>query len=108
MQVQIAAEQTKFGFEAGEILNIEPEEYKNINICGLMGMATNTEDNEMVISDFKKLRTLYETIKSGSRKSNQNTSVFNTLSMGMSDDYGLAINCGSNMVRVGSMIFGRR
>ena len=100
LQVHIADEQTKFGFEEGEVLNIQPEEYKHVRICGLMGMATFTEDNDRVISDFNKLSDLFEKIK----KSLAGT----TLSMGMSDDYGIAISCGSNMVRIGSMLFGRR
>ena len=100
LQVHIADEQTKFGFEEGEALNIRPEEYKFVKICGLMGMATFTEDNDRIISDFKKLSDLFEKIKASLAGT--------TLSMGMSDDYGIAIGCGSNMVRIGSILFGKR
>ena len=100
LQVHIADEQTKFGFEEGEVLNIQPEEYKNVTICGLMGMATFTEDKDQIISEFEKLNTLYAKI--------QPSLSGNIMSMGMSDDYGIAISCGSNMVRIGSMLFGKR
>ncbi len=100
LQVHIAGEQSKFGFEEGEVLNIQPEEFKNIQVCGLMGMATFTEDNDRVVSDFKKLSSINEKIN--------NLFEGKILSMGMSDDYGLAISCGSNMVRIGSILFGRR
>ena len=100
LQVHIADEQTKFGFEEGEVLNIQPEEYKNVTICGLMGMATFTEDKDQIISEFEKLNTLYAKIQPSLSE--------NIMSMGMSDDYGIAISCGSNMVRIGSMLFGKR
>ena len=100
LQVHIADEQTKFGFEEGEVLNIQPEEYKNVKICGLLGMATFTEDKDQIISEFEKLNTLYTKIQPSLSE--------NIMSMGMSDDYGIAISCGSNMVRIGSMLFGKR
>ena len=100
LQVHIADEQTKFGFEEGEVLNIQPEEYKNVKICGLLGMATFTEDKDQIISEFEKLNTLYAKIQPSLSE--------NIMSMGMSDDYGIAISCGSNMVRIGSMLFGKR
>ena len=100
LQVHIADEQSKFGFEEGEVLNIQSEEYKHVKICGLMGMATFTEDNDRIISEFEKLNTLHHKI--------QSSLPGNILSMGMSDDYGIAIKSGSNMVRIGSMLFGRR
>ena len=100
LQVHIADEQTKFGFEEGEVLNIQPEEYKNVKICGLMGMATFTEDKDQIISEFEKLNTLYAKIQPSLSE--------NIMSMGMSDDYGIAIKSGSNMVRIGSMLFGKR
>jgi len=109
LQVHIAGEQTKFGFEEGEVLNIQTEEYRHLQISGLMGMASFTEDNDMVIAEFKKLTALYHKLdKSEHPASGIHLSVNNILCMGMSDDYGLAINCGSNMVRIGSLIFGRR
>ena len=100
LQVHIADEQTKFGFEEGEVLNIQPEEYKNVKICGLLGMATFTEDKDQIISEFEKLNTLYTKIQPSLSE--------NIMSMGMSDDYGIAISCGSNMVRIGSKLFGKR
>ena len=100
LQVHIADEQTKFGFEEGEVLNIQPGEYKNVKICGLMGMATFTEDKDQIISEFEKLNTLYAKIQPSLSE--------NIMSMGMSDDYGIAIKSGSNMVRIGSMLFGKR
>lgn len=100
LQVHIADEQTKFGFEEGEVLNIQPEEYKNVKICGLMGMATFTENKDQIISEFEKLNTLCTKIQPSLSE--------NIMSMGMSDDYGIAIKSGSNMVRIGSMLFGKR
>ena len=101
LQVHIASESTKFGFGTGEIESalIEVEEFKNINIIGLMGMATFTNDEKQVNNEFALLSELFEKVK---------TSSINTLSIGMSGDYKLAINNGSTMIRVGSAIFGHR
>jgi len=101
LQVHIASESTKFGFGTDEIKSalIAVEEFKNINIIGLMGMATFTNDEKQVNNEFALLSALFEKVK---------TSSINTLSIGMSGDYKLAINNGSTMIRVGSAIFGHR
>jgi pyridoxal phosphate enzyme (YggS family) len=110
LQVHIAQEETKFGFderELQELLNTnssELHESENIRIKGLMGMATFTEDQEKIRSEFKYLKSLFYTYS----KSEIPNSKFETLSMGMSGDYTLAIEEGSTMVRIGSLIFGER
>ena len=101
LQVHIATESTKFGFD---ITNIEQaianaKEFLNIKIVGLMGMATLTDNKQQVIQEFKSLKVVFDTIKNKD---------ITTLSMGMSGDYQLAIEQGSTMVRVGSAIFGHR
>lgn len=107
LQLHIADEQTKFGFNEEEIMNIDPSKYLNIDFCGLMGMATFTDDKEKIKSEFNKLTKTAETLRLKATFSFQ-PSAFNILSFGMSDDYQLALACGSNMVRIGSMLFGRR
>ena len=101
LQVHIASESTKFGFGTDEIEGalITGEKFKNISIIGLMGMATFTNDEKQVNNEFALLSELFEKVK---------TSSINTLSIGMSGDYKLAINNGSTMIRVGSAIFGHR
>ncbi len=110
LQARIAEEETKFGltFEEIEII-MNSEDFKslkNIQIKGLMGMATFTDDTNQIAKEFKSLKTFYDKLKS------DNLSTFNfqlsTLSMGMSGDYKIAIENGSNMIRVGSKIFGAR
>lgn len=101
LQVHIADEETKFGFDEAELNELSFDQYPNVKISGLMGMATFTDDKEKVRSEFEKLRKLYEIL-------NMKYEILNTLSMGMSDDYKLAVECGSNMVRIGSLLFGRR
>ena len=99
LQVHIATESTKFGFsgnELGEIIK-KLENYKNVNIIGFMGMATFTENKNQIKEEFSFLSTIYKQHKQ-----------MNTLSMGMSGDYKIAISCGSNMIRIGSTIFGNR
>jgi len=107
LQVHIAQEETKFGLDEGELndlLNNSISQYQNIRICGLMGMASLTDDMETVRSEFKYLRSIFE------KHAKLQTSNFKlqTLSMGMSSDYFVAIEEGSNMVRIGSLIFGAR
>lgn len=108
LQLFIASEETKFGLdfkEADELLNgKEIQALHNIRIVGLMGMASNTENTAQVKKEFQGLKTFYETQKN-LKSSNMQLSI---LSMGMSSDYELAIEAGSNMVRVGSAIFGAR
>ena len=105
LQIHIATEETKFGLsyaEAEELLHSESiKELKNINIIGLMGMASNTEVTEQIKAEFEMLFTFF-------KKAQFIHSHFTTLSMGMSSDYEIAIQQGSTMVRVGSAIFGER
>jgi pyridoxal phosphate enzyme (YggS family) len=105
LQVKIAKEDTKFGLsfdEINEILASEAfAELKNIKITGFMGMATFTDNKKQLEEEFSSLNTFFNELKT------QNPSL-KTLSMGMSGDYMLAIENGSNMVRVGSSIFGQR
>jgi len=105
LQIKIAEEESKFGLspqEAKEILNSKKfREFKNVNVRGLMGMATFTEDMQQVKREFLTLKTIYDQLKPENRG-------FDTLSMGMSGDYKIAVECGSNMVRIGSSIFGER
>ncbi len=117
LQVYIAEEESKFGLdeqELDEILNEiqqNKENYKNIRIVGLMGMATFTENQNQIEKEFKHLKTIFDTITSRTdainRVSPENIDI-KILSMGMSGDYQLAISCGSTMVRIGSSIFGSR
>ena len=102
IQVHIAKEKTKSGFsyDEAEILLSKKNNLKNINIIGLMGMSTFTSDKKIISDEFKKLNEFYVKWKS---KHN-----FSILSMGMSNDYMLAIENGSNLIRIGSLIFGSR
>lgn len=109
MQVHIALEETKFGFsekEIRELLDAEAwKELKAIRITGLMGMATFTENRELIRSEFKSLKAFFDEIK---KQYFENEPSFRDLSMGMSGDYPIAIEEGSTMVRIGSLIFGER
>ena len=104
LQVKIAEEETKYGLEISEakeiFSNYLEHQYPNIEILGLMGMATFTDNKNQVKSEFLVLKSLFDEL-STFRK-------LETLSMGMSDDFALAIECGSNSVRIGSAIFGVR
>lgn len=108
LQIYIAKEESKFGLSIDEAnaLLASPEfaSMENIKIAGLMGMATNTSNQEVIKSEFKSLHTYFNQLKI---KTITNCN-FEILSMGMSSDYQLAIECGSNMVRIGSSIFGSR
>ena len=108
LQMYIAEEESKFGLdeeELNEILASEAfKEMKNIRIVGLMGMATFTDNQEQVKKEFTHLRSIFDGLQS--RK--DTLQCVSTLSMGMSGDYQLAIECGSTMVRIGSSIFGGR
>jgi pyridoxal phosphate enzyme (YggS family) len=109
LQVHIAQEETKHGFDASEIENLlsnwESVAHPHIQICGLMGMATFTDNTDQVKQEFSSLRELFNKIRSTSPALAEH---FQTLSMGMSGDYALAIAEGSTMIRVGSAIFGSR
>ena len=102
LQVHIAEEQTKFGFNDTELMALDVTAFPNVNIMGLMGMATFTDDKQIVKKEFDFLKKLSDHF------SKEKDMVLSILSMGMSDDYELAINCGSNMIRIGSLLFGRR
>jgi PLP dependent protein len=102
LQVHIAEEETKFGFDEAELMALDISLFKNVNITGVMGMATFTDDKEKVKREFEHLQKIYTAFAA------QKNIALTTLSMGMSDDYALAIDCGSNMVRIGSLLFGRR
>lgn len=105
LQIHIAKETTKFGLDQQELDTlINSEEFQaldNIEISGIMGMATFTEDIELIRSEFKHLKSIFETLKTS-------LTDIHVLSMGMSSDYLIAIQEGSTMVRIGSSIFGSR
>lgn len=109
LQIHIAQEETKFGLSFEECRSIlENEDWKlleNVSICGLMGMATNTDDNNLIKKEFSILHSFFEELKS---KYFKNADFFKEISIGMSHDYQLAIHEGSTMVRIGSKIFGER
>lgn len=109
LQVHIADEDTKYGFSEEEIMTLltgtEIKSLDNIQIKGLMGMATNTKDKDQVRTEFKSLKTLFENIKNNYSLANMELS---EISMGMSSDYQIALHEGSTMVRIGSSVFGAR
>lgn len=109
LQIFIASEETKFGLDEMELFEIlDSEDFrqmKNIRIKGLMGMASFTDNQQQIQSEFRHLKTLFDKIKSLPETANFQP---DTLSMGMSGDFQLAIACGSTMVRIGSSIFGNR
>lgn len=109
LQVFIADEDTKFGLDHAELIELlrseEFEGLKNVRIRGLMGIASNTENERIVKEEFYELKMLFDGIKATYFRKE---SSFDTLSMGMSSDYKLAIEQGSTMVRLGSTIFGKR
>ncbi|WP_282136176.1 YggS family pyridoxal phosphate-dependent enzyme [Seonamhaeicola maritimus] len=108
IQIKIASEDSKFGMdpeEASEIILSETlSELKNIKVVGVMGMATFTHDKIQVEKEFKRLKSTFDYLKTIKTENCE----LNIISMGMSGDYQLAIDCGSTMVRVGSSIFGAR
>ncbi len=103
IQIRIAEEETKFGLPEEELEGLiqAAEDLPNVQIVGLMGMATFTDNQDQITSEFNKLKNIFDNVRNSS-------SNINTLSMGMSGDYSVAIECGSNMIRVGSKIFGER
>jgi PLP dependent protein len=109
LQIHIAKEETKFGLDEGE-LNLIISQFddlvmNNINVCGLMGMASFSEDMELVRKEFQYLKSLFDKANAQSSKLDFQLT---TLSMGMSSDYKIAIEEGSTMVRIGSLLFGAR
>ncbi len=107
LEPHVAAEETKQGFSADEIFSIlaDSERFGNICFRGIMGMATFTEDESVIRSDFSRIRDIFNSARSGYPSVAPD---FSELSIGMSDDYPIAIEYGSTMVRIGSMIFGSR
>jgi pyridoxal phosphate enzyme (YggS family) len=107
LQEHIAKEETKFGFDAAELKLLFEKNitktYPNVRICGLMGMATFTENSTQIREEFRGLKQLFDELKF-----NNQHSAFSILSMGMSSDYRLAMEEGSTMVRIGTAIFGER
>ena len=108
LQVHIAQEETKFGFSEEEVesLLLFPElvEMENIKIKGLMGMASFSSDNSLLKKEFSSLKKLFDNSKLMSLEPD----AFDTLSIGMSSDYKIALDCGSTMIRIGSTLFGER
>ena len=109
MQVHVAREETKFGFYPEELLEYfrlrKFESLRAVHICGVMGMASNTDDRARVAKDFADIAAVYRAIRDDESLGLRG---FDTLSMGMSGDWPLAVEHGSNLVRVGTAIFGPR
>jgi len=103
IQIKISNDESKYGLNPEQLDSFyaDLKEFENINIIGLMAMATYTKDQSLIADEFKKMEKLFKEMKTID-------SNFKILSIGMSDDYQLAINNGSNMIRVGSKIFGQR
>jgi len=110
LQIHIADEETKFGFDEPELETLmnpnlsELRELKNVRITGLMGMASLTDDENKIRTEFKKLKSIFDIFAQGQTPNSKPE----TLSMGMSSDYKIAIEAGSTMVRIGSLLFGER
>lgn len=110
LQIFIAEEESKFGLDEEELNGIlrfitqNSEIYKNIRVIGLMGMATFTDNQDQIKKEFQNLKTIFDKVS----KLKTDNCQMKTISMGMSGDYQLAIECGSTMVRIGSSIFGNR
>ncbi len=109
IEVHVAQEETKYGFSpeaCRELLdNLEATTYPHVRICGIMGMASNTDDEERIATDFATLQNLFDSLRAGSMRG---VGHFTELSMGMSHDYPIAIDHGTTLVRVGTTIFGER
>lgn len=109
LQIDISLEETKFGLDHVELIELLESEdlfsMQNIRIRGLMGIATNTDNQKEIKEDFYELKMLFDGIKVSYFRQQES---FDTLSMGMSSDYTIAIEQGSNMVRLGSTVFGQR
>jgi pyridoxal phosphate enzyme (YggS family) len=110
LQIHIASEETKFGWDASEITDVfrtqvTPASYPHLRIRGLMGMASFSDDPGLVRSEFRALHSLFLEMKSGCFAG---IDYFDVISMGMSADHPIAVEEGSNMVRIGSLLFGNR
>ena len=109
LQVHIASEETKFGFSGEELLtaaaSFQSGDYPGVELAGLMGMASFTEDESQIRGEFNSLKTLFDTLKTGAFHT---IASFRERSMGMSSDWKIAVQEGSTMIRLGSSIFGSR
>ena len=111
LQVHIAQEETKFGLDEKELLDLltfyehNKSAFANISITGLMGMASFVDDESVVGREFEQLRNIFNVVKNDTFLANTR---FNTLSMGMTDDYKIALKHGSTLVRIGRALFGSR
>ncbi|XZF15809.1 YggS family pyridoxal phosphate-dependent enzyme [Chitinophagaceae bacterium MMS25-I14] len=111
LQLFIADEETKFGLNEKEVIELmdyyeaQKDQMQNVRICGLMGMASNTDYEQQVRAEFDNLRAVFRNLQQSYFLGKK---YFNTCSMGMSGDYKIAVEAGSNMVRIGSMLFGAR
>lgn len=109
MQLHVAREETKYGFSPEELLQYfadrKFEQLRATHICGVMGMASNTDDMERVRSDFRRIAEVYRTLRDDQSLGLRG---FDLLSMGMSGDWPIAVEEGANVVRVGTRIFGER
>ncbi len=109
LQIHIAVEETKFGLSEEELISlledVNIKELEYVRICGLMGMASLSDDESQIRQEFQMLRQLFKQVSSRYKKSLPH---FTELSMGMSGDYRIAVGEGSTMIRVGSLIFGAR
>ncbi len=109
LQVYIATEETKFGLDEDELLHLlnsdSYQQMENIRVCGLMGMATNTENESLIRNEFNQLVHLFDKIKAIFFGQDD---AFRQKSMGMSSDYTIAVEMGSTIVRIGSLLFGER
>jgi len=105
LQIKIAQEETKFGWDFNELTNLllsnRHTDWKYVNITGVMGMATLTEDHELVRKEMRQLKFYFDRLK----KDYFRTESFAVISMGMSGDYQVALEEGSNMIRIGTMLF---
>ncbi len=110
LQLKVAEEETKFGFGRGELLELISANafagLSNIRICGIMGMATNTDNVDEIRKEFLEVKSLFDCVRAN--YASEVGEGFSQISMGMSGDYPIAIECGSTIVRVGSTIFGQR
>ncbi|HEX5554855.1 MAG TPA: YggS family pyridoxal phosphate-dependent enzyme [Chitinophagaceae bacterium] len=111
LQIHIAKEETKFGLDETELIHLleevmlHPANYQHIRLCGLMGMATNTPDENVVREEFHYLKALFDKM---AEKYISHPEHFTEISMGMSSDYRLAVEQGSTLLRIGSLLFGER
>jgi pyridoxal phosphate enzyme (YggS family) len=108
LQMHIAKEESKFGLDESELMELihsaELTEMENVRVEGLMGMATNTEDEVVVRNEFESLKSIFDRLAEAETPANVE---MKTLSMGMSNDYKIAVECGSTMVRIGSAVFSK-